>query len=310
MKIKWLINPFERIAGWQALGIGIVVVALTAIFGKINGVAFDGVIDAHTGPHSFKAAFAMQAVNLLALCLCMWLAGICFSKSKVRVVDIAGTIALSRTPLLLLSVLCFLPIAPMDISDIPRIIIFGLCCVVLGIWMIALMYQAYSVSCNIKGVRAVVSFIGALLVAEIGSKCIFIFLLSSLFMGVKSTGNNVSSDANSTENVVMVDLSDIHQSAEKIVAAFGKSDFDAIVAYFDDTMKKTLPANKLKLTWMQATITNGAFQTADLSDKKVSTSEKFDIIEVPFKFKRNQLKLRLVFNKDGAISGMFMLPIE
>ena len=79
---NFLINPFTRIAGWQALVIGIVIMTLTAVVGKINGVAFDGVLDVHTGASfGFTASFAMQAIDFFALFLAMWLAGICFSKS-------------------------------------------------------------------------------------------------------------------------------------------------------------------------------------------------------------------------------------
>ena len=310
MKTKLLINPFERIAGWQALGLGVFIMALTAVLGKINNVAFDGVLDAHTGSHSFKAAFAMQAINLLVLFLCMWLAGACFSKSKIRAVDIVGTMALSRTPMLLLTILCFLPIVPMDLSNILRMIIFTLCCLVLGIWMIALMYNAYTTSCHIKGTRAVVSFIGALLVAEVISKCIFIFVLSSLLSSADSAGSNGAFAQGSTESAIIVDLSDIHQSTEKIVEAFERKDFDTVAAYFDDTMKKALPVNALKLTWLQITLTKGAFESSDLSNKKETAIDNFDIIDVPLKFKRNELNLRLTFNKDGNLSGLFFIPLS
>jgi hypothetical protein len=47
--MKFFINPFERIAGWQALFLGVVVMTLTAVVGKINLVAFDGVLDVHAG---------------------------------------------------------------------------------------------------------------------------------------------------------------------------------------------------------------------------------------------------------------------
>jgi hypothetical protein len=35
------------------------------------------------------------------------------------------------------------------------------------VWMVALMYRAYSVSCNTKGGKAIGSFIAALIIAEI-----------------------------------------------------------------------------------------------------------------------------------------------
>ena len=67
-KMKFLFNPFERIAGWQALFVGFAVMALTAIVGKINHVAFDGVLDVHAGAtFDFTTSFAMRAVDFNAL---------------------------------------------------------------------------------------------------------------------------------------------------------------------------------------------------------------------------------------------------
>jgi hypothetical protein len=45
------------------------------------------------------------------------------------------------------------------------------------IWTVALMYRAYAVSCNIKGVKAVVTFIVSLIGAEALSKFAILLLL-------------------------------------------------------------------------------------------------------------------------------------
>ena len=37
---KLFINPFERIAGWKALVIGLCFITLTAIFGQMNHFLF------------------------------------------------------------------------------------------------------------------------------------------------------------------------------------------------------------------------------------------------------------------------------
>ena len=211
--MKRFFNPFERIAGWQALFLGIIVMALTAIIGKINQIAFNGVLDVHGGASfSFSASFIMQAVDFLALFLTMWLAGVCFSKSKIRAIDIAGTMALARTPMLALVLICFLPVFPKDIFDILRSVIFAVIAIPLTVWMIALMYNAYTVSCHLKGSRAVWSFIGALLVAEAVSIVVFIFLLSGLFT---SASPFFTSENKSTENTIVVaDSLTIRQKGE------------------------------------------------------------------------------------------------
>ena len=43
------------------------------------------------------------------------------------------------------------------------------------IWMVVLMYRAYCVSCNIKGPKAIGTFIAALIVGEVLSK-VFIYI--------------------------------------------------------------------------------------------------------------------------------------
>ena len=308
MKTNRLINPFERIAGWHALAVGVCVMALTAVFGKINGVAFSGAIDVRAGEHGFPAAFVMQAVNLLVVSLMMWLAGICFSKSKVRIVDIVGTMALSRAPMLLLVIICFLPVVPSSRYDIPRLIVFCIIGIILIIWMIALMYNAFSVSCRIKGSRRVISFIGALILAEIASVCIFMFLLGSLFINPESGSSSKSSDTNITENITVADITDIRQTAEKVVKAFEEENFDVIIARFDDKMKKGLPKSGLKMTWLQLTGSYGKFDGADMENVKESITEDYSILLIPFAFEKGKLNLQLTFNKEGQISGMYIKP--
>ena len=301
--MKFLINPFDRIAGWQALAIGITVMAFTAVVGQINHVAFDGALDIHGGAtFSLSASFAMQAVNLLALFLTMWLAGVCFSKSKPRAIDVAGTMALARTPMLLLVVICFLPVVPEDFYDIPRMIIFTLIILPFIIWMIALMYNAYAVSCNLKGGRAVVSFIGALLAAEIVSKLIFIFLLSSLFTNTPATGASVTIPVEYTEIANMT----IRQKTENVVMAFEQGNFKAIPVYFDETMKKVLSESRLKLTWIQLNFLYGKFEKADLDGLEEISSDNNHIVRVPFNFQKEKRHLQLAFNSKGEISGLYI----
>ena len=309
MKIKWFINPFERIAGWQALFTGLAAMALTAVIGQINHVAFDGVLDVHAGAtFSLSTSFIMQAVDFLALFLTMWIAGVCFSKTKLRAVDVAGTMALARAPMLLLAVVCFLPVIPASLYDVPRLIIFMLILIPFDIWMIALMYNAYTVSCHLKGTRAVASFIGALLVAEALSKLVIILLLSSLFtnVSIKDTLKSVP-----TENTVIVaDSLTIRQKTENVVKYFEKGDFNAITVYFDKTMKKGLPPGSLKMAWIQTNYTCGKFEKANPDDLKEIRIDKYDVIEVPFFFAKEKRNLRLAFNGDGEISGLFFLPVN
>ena len=54
------------------------------------------------------------------------------------------------------------------------------------IWMVALMYKAYAVSCNVKGAKAIGTFIASLILAKVVSKIVVIALLSNT-LGAIST---------------------------------------------------------------------------------------------------------------------------
>jgi len=57
------------------------------------------------------------------------------------------------------------------------------------IWMVALMYKAYAVSCNVKGAKAIITFIISLILAEIVSKVLILALFSSTLGMDVVTGN-------------------------------------------------------------------------------------------------------------------------
>lgn len=182
-----MINPFTRIAGWQAFGIGMIFLLLMGLVGSINGTWFDGVLDLHTSgePYAIDIAYRILAIDVLCLVLCMWIAGLIFSK-KFRFIDILGTMTLSKAPMLLLALLAFTidssllksikenPLAiladPGIILNSPSFIIFSLLSIPFIVWNVALMYNAFKVSCDIKKPRIVPAFIIALLAAEILSK--------------------------------------------------------------------------------------------------------------------------------------------
>jgi len=102
----------------------------------------------------------------------------------------------------------------------------------------------------------------------------------------------------------------ILQKTEKVVKAFEQGDFDAITVFFDETMKKGLSSESLRLAWIQNTMTCGKFEKADFAGKTEMRMGNFDVIEVPLFFQKENRKLRLAFNSDGEISGLFLLPAE
>jgi len=187
----WLFNPFKFIAGGKALLLGIIGMLITAgacYFGKVH---LDGAIDMHqSGQPNFIALWVEPLLDWLCLVIPLYLFGRYFSVSSVRFIDVAGTLALARYPLFFAVMLTvfFLPDikTPTEVINalqtnpalIVKLALMGLAVLPFIIWTIALMYNAYAVSCNIKGQKAVATFIIALFLAEVISKLTLVHLFN------------------------------------------------------------------------------------------------------------------------------------
>jgi len=182
----WLFNPFKFIAGTRALLLGLGVMLITAIVCMLTKWHLDGVIDIHQGKEGSPSYlyFIEPAIDWLCLALPLYIFARSFSVSSVRFIDIAGTSALARYPMLfavLVSMLMphhsgdtqnFLNSLLSDPNLIMRLVLLSLLIIPLTVWTVALMYNAYSLSANLKGPKAAWSFIGSFLIAEILSKVI------------------------------------------------------------------------------------------------------------------------------------------
>ena len=290
---KFLINPFERIAGWKALAIGLCFICLTAILGNMNHLLFDRITYVTFRPHTLVMAFCAQTINLIIVSLVMWIAGKIFSKSKIRIIDVAGTMALSRAPLLLIALIGFLPVFSNIISDLYKSIFFALLCVIPIIWTVALMYRAYSVSCNLNASRGVLSFVGAFITAEILSFIIFFSI--SIY-----TDNNQGKDT----EITIPQEQTINQTAEIVMEAFEKSDVKTVRAYFDERMKNELSETSLRLMWASVTAQYGNLKDYD-TNIEAQHHDNYSVLLIPCTFERGKLNMQLAFNSEGKISGLY-----
>jgi hypothetical protein len=120
---KWLFNPFVYIAGSKALLIGWSIMLLTAIVSIFSHTHFDGVIDLHTARTATPVYlyFMEQLIDWGFVVVLCYIASLIFSRSSVRLVDIAGTVALSRAPMLLVSFIGFGMVPP--VSDSVKVMV-------------------------------------------------------------------------------------------------------------------------------------------------------------------------------------------
>ena len=202
--LTWLFNPFHYVAGGQALAIGAGILAVSALVAIPARVHFDGVLDFHAGLVTPWWVYVAEGpISWLCAALFLLIAGKLLSKSRVRTVDVLGTQAMARFPYLLFALWYLPPVirdantrvaetllksvsnpganpfAGLPAADLVIFSITAVLAIVMLVWLVALMYRAYTVSCNLKGLRAVAGFIPALILAEILSKVLIMVLFTA-----------------------------------------------------------------------------------------------------------------------------------
>ena len=196
---RWLFNPFVRIGGEQALAIGLTVIVVSGLAAAAGGVHFDGLLDFHPGYSvSFRVALVEGLVNWSVISVLLVLVALLVAPRTVRVVDVAGTQALARWPLLPAALAHLPPAVRQGTEELAAgaaegrlvmpsaaITVAGLLAVACGIWMVWLMWKAFSVSCNQRGGRAVAVFAAAVVAGEVATKLLLAGLLGGSAAGVQ-----------------------------------------------------------------------------------------------------------------------------
>ena len=193
---RWLFNPFVRIGGEQALAIGLGVIVVSGLVAAAGGAHFDRLL-------GFRAGFSVSwwvpvvegLVNWSVISVLLVLVSLLVAPRTVRLVDIAGTQALARVPLLLAALAC----VPAPVRDAnaelataaaegrislsmppAAIVVAGLFALACVIWMVWLMWKAFAVSCNQRGARAVAIFVVAVIAGQLATQFLLIRMLGGL----------------------------------------------------------------------------------------------------------------------------------
>jgi len=186
---RWVYNPFEKIAGWKAFGIGIAILILTTVIGYFGNTVFYGISIKSVQSITWCKAFSLQALGLVVTVFVLWITGLLFAK-HVRFQDILGTVTLAKYPLVLAAIM-FLTLSKwlnelnntllsakniqetielfnsLTISDYVFFILFAIVSILILVWAIALLFNAFKVSTNLKGGKCALLFIAGLLISEI-----------------------------------------------------------------------------------------------------------------------------------------------
>ncbi|AUB61223.1 hypothetical protein BK009_11415 [Methanobacterium subterraneum] len=94
--------------------------------------------------------------------------------------------------------------------------------------------------------------------------------------------------------------------AERFVSQMLEKNYDRAASQFDDQMKTAFPESELKKSWQRVTlpagdlIQMGVLQTAEMEGHR--------IVSVRCQFELSAIDVQLVFNSQGQISGLSLIP--
>lgn len=99
---------------------------------------------------------------------------------------------------------------------------------------------------------------------------------------------------------------DIAAAGNEFVALLASNDFARAVARYDKTMATALPEPKLRDTWQAVQKQVGTFNKR--LQTRVSKIGGFDIALVTCQFDHARLDVKVVFNAESQVAGLFFLP--
>lgn len=191
---KILINPFEKLQENQLLSIGVFAMLLGSFIGGALNARFDGFLDLHFTHHTeFSTVLLDNLINITSSILLLFGLGR-YINSKTRLIDIINTILVSRIPFYLLplfnlsgiisqasDLLIALSQNQISIQDIPQFtfvffMIFAFFTLIAIVWVITLLFNGFKTACNSKTTLHHIIFAIGILLSEVISKTLIIFL--------------------------------------------------------------------------------------------------------------------------------------
>lgn len=299
----WLFNPFIYIAGFKSLLIGIAMMAISAWVGFLNNSHFDGVLDMHRAMAAQFHIFLLEVViDWVSISLVLFVLGVILSKSKIRLVDVFGTQALARWPMIPAVILMvFIPdVKDMDLSDIQSmngLIVPAMVMLLFIIWFIALMFNAYKISCNLEGAKLKASFIGGLILAEILSK----ILIAQIVFGML-----ILPDKDQLFELPPEQKGNNIEIAKGILSSLNDGKYGQASIAFDDNMKKAFPVRKMSTFWSGTKMQYGEFEKN--MEPTTSNNKGNETIFILCHFEKGKLNMKTVFNDKHEVIGLFFIP--
>ena len=165
-QLRFLINPFERIAGFRALGWGLLALVVSTAVCRLSGWHYHGLL--HFGPVPSETWWCFAVEHLVVWIVpaaLFYIGGLVLSRSRIRPVDVFGTVAFAQAPLVFMNAVNALPpvqhlteidvtLQPMELIAQPGFLVgvwLSLIGLIFLVWALVWMYKSLRVSCNLKG---------------------------------------------------------------------------------------------------------------------------------------------------------------
>ncbi|MBN1907471.1 MAG: hypothetical protein JW927_20495 [Deltaproteobacteria bacterium] len=162
-------NPFLRFSGAPLLITGLIAIILAAIIGSFSDAQFNAVLNVQVigliKPPLYYL-ITLNILNWLISTLFFLVLGGILSKTKFRIIDIVSTQAFARWPNIMAALAPLIMKVPGFGTTITAVYIVQCSAYLCLSLMVALMYNSYKVSFDLKGGRLVASFIIGLFLAQ------------------------------------------------------------------------------------------------------------------------------------------------
>lgn len=181
-KLRVICNPFVWIAGWKAFIIGAIVVSLSVVIACYGNQYYQGAMNVRlVSKANLGYAFLSQFVGLFYMISLFFIAGKVYSKG-VRFQDVLGTVTLARYPYIIPAIFGYfmdfdkMNDITMDIlsgkldgimSGLVFLTAIGIVMLIVVVWYIALLWNAFRVSTDIKGGKGIAVFIIVLILSDL-----------------------------------------------------------------------------------------------------------------------------------------------
>lgn len=181
-----MMNPFQKVAGFSALSVGLAIMILMSAVGVIAKVYFVGILgclnaSAVTNPKyqlNFMVLLYQNLICWIVLSLLFIIAAKLFQQKRLRIIDFFGTVALSRYPYLVIAIIIsFIRLSHSTLLDVElkkgmqfefswSVTLFGAALIIAVVWQIITYFYALKESSGLSGKKLWISFIAALVLGE------------------------------------------------------------------------------------------------------------------------------------------------